>query len=365
MKILLAVNHELTLYNFRQEFIKELIDLGHEVLISMPRGKYDELFESFGCRIIETNISQHGMNPVQEYQLFCQYLKIIKTNDPDFIYTYTIKPNIYAGLAASKLKVPYAATITGLGATFEKGSLVSAIALIFYRIAFMKAKCVFFQNSSHEELFSKNKIALGKHCIVNGSGVNLEKNCFEEYPTSKGFRFLFVGRVTKDKGVFELIKAFRMIKQEEENAEVSLELLGNVECDCIDIVNQSMTDGLLVSYGMHNNVHDYIKKSHAVVLPSYHEGMANSLLEAAATGRPILASYIPGCKEAIDDGVSGICFESKSVDALKKALEEFIRLPWEARATMGKNGRVKMENEFDRKTINEKYLQILKDHLEF
>ncbi len=355
MKALILVNNEMTLYNFRQEFLNTLIQNGYEVVISMPSGKYDQLFSEMGCKIIHTELSMHGMNPFKDFKLPKIYQAIIKKEKPNIVITYTIKPNIYGGVAAGRCKVPCISTVTGLGAAFEKGWLISKISYLLYRIGTRKTACVFFQNKAHSEQFARNGIAVGRHVIVAGSGVNLKKHAFVPYREEDRIRLLFVGRVTKDKGIDELIAAVRKIK-ENTDLPVSLELLGNIEAGYDEKISDCQKEGMLIYHGRHENVHDYIKDCSAVVLPSYHEGLANVLLEAAACGRPVIASKINGCIEAFDDGVTGIGCAPRDEDSLYDAIVDFAKLSKEQRAEMGRKGREKVEKEFDREAVNQIYL---------
>lgn len=362
MRILILINNELTLYNFRQEFLQLLVSDGNEVHIATPKGKYRSLFESFGCNVIEYELSQRGMNPLKDFRLPRTYRGIIKAVEPDIVLTYTIKPNIYGGIACGRASIPYISTITGLGSAFESGSLITNISFMLYKMGTRHVRRLFFQNKSHEQLFTDKGIAVGKHIVVSGSGVNLKKHSFEAYPSEEnGLRFLFVGRVTKDKGVDELFEAFARLRKAYPDKKLHLGILGNTEEGYETVVKELDKDESYSFYGRHENVHDYVKDVHAVVLPSYHEGMANVLLEAAACGRPVIASLIPGCKETFDDGITGIGCEAKSVDSLYAALESFVAKSEEQHAEMGRKGREKMEKEFDRDKVNATYLSVIKE----
>lgn len=362
MRILILVNNELTLYNFRQEFLQLLVTDGNEVHIATPKGIYRSLFESFGCKVIEYELSQRGMNPLKDFKLPWTYRSIIKTVEPDIVLTYTIKPNIYGGIACGQTKIPYISTITGLGSAFENGLLITNISFILYKMGTRNVRRLFFQNKSHEQLFTDKGIAVGKHIVVSGSGVNLKKHSFEPFPSEeKGLRFLFVGRVTKDKGVDELFEAFARLQKTFPDRKLHLGILGNTEEGYETNVNELDNDESYSFYGRHENVHDYVKDAHAVVLPSYHEGMANVLLEAAACGRPVIASLIPGCKETFEDGITGIGCEAKSVDSLYAALHAFVAKSEAEHTEMGRKGREKVEKEFDRDKVNAKYLEVIKE----
>ncbi|MGN1195082.1 MAG: glycosyltransferase family 4 protein [Acutalibacteraceae bacterium] len=358
MKILFLVNHEVTLYYFRMELLKALVDAGNEVYLSMPRQEHAEAFEKMGCKIIETPITQYGMNPIKEYKLIKIYKSILNRLSPDVVVTFTIKPALYGGIACAAKKVPYISAITGLGGAFEKGALFKAIITLMYKYATRSIGCMIFENSANSEIFEQMGIAKGKHLVVSGAGVNLEKHKFEEYPEEKGTKLLFVGRMMRDKGIFELVEAVK--KARETYADLTLDIIGWCEKECEELKNSFTEDGGIHYLGWQEDVHGFVNACHAVVLPSYHEGMANALLESSSSGRPILASNIPGCREAFDDKVTGVGFEARSTDSLYEAIMYFAGLTNEQRAEMGRLARQKMEKEFDRKKVVEEYIKEIK-----
>lgn len=353
MKILFLVNHEVTLYYFRMELLQSLVDDGNEVYLSMPRREHAEAFEKMGCKIVEIPITQYGMNPVREYKLIKIYKRILKDISPDVVLTFTIKPALYGGIACSRRKVPYISAITGLGGAFEKGALFKAVITALYRYATRSVGCIIFENSSNSAFFERLGIAKGRHLVVSGAGVNLEKHRFEEYPEQEGTKLLFVGRMMRDKGIFELVEAVN--KARETYPDLTLDIIGWCEKECEELKNSFTENGGIQYLGWQEDVHSFVRKCHAVVLPSYHEGMANALLEASSSGRPVLASNIPGCREAFDDKVTGVGFEARSTESLYEAIVYFAALKSEERAAMGRLARQKMEREFDRKKVVDEY----------
>lgn len=358
MKILFISNHEVTLYYFRTELLKRLVNEGNEVIISQPDGEHKSFFESFGCKCVNTGITQYGMNPLKEWSLVKEYKKLINELSPDTVVTYTIKPNLYGGMAASSCGVPYISTITGLGGAFEKGSLFKKMTVFLYKRATKNISALFFQNQTASELFESLGIAKGKHVIVSGSGVNLDKHSFKDYPADDGVtRLLYIGRVMNDKGVRELFEAVGKLRSKGLN--VVLDAIGWCEDECKDLLDDVVTDGTVNYHGWQEDVSPFIGKCNAVILPSYHEGLANVLLEAEASGRPVLASNIHGCIETFDEGVTGFGFEPRNSEAVEKAVESFIKLPHTDKVRLGENARVKMENEFDRNNVVEKYKEVI------
>jgi glycosyltransferase involved in cell wall biosynthesis len=357
-KILLLANNDGGLYKFRKELLEELLQ-DHQVYISLPYGDYVPRLQEIGSTFIDTRISRRGTNPLTDLKLLLKYKRLIKKINPDLVLTYTIKPNVYGGLACRMAGVPYITNITGLGTALENRGLLQKITIALYRLGLKKVSCVFFQNETNRNIFLKNKIVTSKTRLVPGSGVNLEQHNFEEYPEDdKKINFLYIGRLMKAKGTEELFEAAKRVK--EKYPYVHFDLLGFSEEDYNQQLDELTKRGIIHYHGQQDDVHSFIKKSHATILPSYHEGLANSLLESASSGRPVLASRVPGCKETFDEGVSGLGFEVKSVDSLVEAIVKFINLPYEQKKKMGIAGRRKMENEFDRKIVIDAYVDEIK-----
>ncbi len=351
-KILILANDVTTIVQFRKELIKALVDAGHEALVSIPKSERNHEITDLGAKVIETTSSRHGKNPLEDFFLYLSYRKLLKEHKPDYVFTYTVKPNSYGGLACGQLKVPYVANVTGLGVIEEEG-LLQKLMLTLYKVGCRKAKCVFFQNKSNLEFFQKHKIVGENVILLPGSGVNTEKFTYMKYPESERTNIVFVGRIIRDKGVYELAE---VAKQYLDNPNVQFTIVGDVEYGSENPFSELSNVNCV---GYNNDVRPFLKEAHAVILPSYHEGMANVLLEGAASGRPILASVIPGCMETFDEGVSGFGFEVKNADSMKCAVDKFLALSHEKKCEMGKKGRQKMETQFDRKIVIGKYFNVI------
>lgn len=356
-KVLILTNSINGLYSFRRELIKKLINESYAVTISSPEGTKDIYFSNMGCKFIKTSIDRRGTNPIADFYLLYEYLRIIRKANPEIVLTYTIKPNVYGGLACRLLKVPYIANITGLGTSIENKGVLSTISLFFYKVGLKKAYAVFFQNKTNRKLFINNKVVSIKVSrIIPGSGVNLGHHVFEEYPIcNEVIKFLYIGRIMKAKGIDELFEAAQIIKNSYPNTE--FHFVGPNEENYDDKLNTLIPKKTIYYHGYQENVHDLIKNCHAIINPSYHEGMSNVLLESASTGRPVLASNVPGCRETFDEGISGFGFEVGNVDSLVETIIKFIELPYSEKRKMGTAGRKKMEKEFDRNIVIEAYLK--------
>ena len=355
MKVLILANNDIGLYNFRKELIEKLIELKYKVYVSLPYGDRVNDLINMGCEYIETDVDRRGTNPIKDFKLFCKYRKMLKDVKPDVVLTYTIKPNIYGGLCSRYLHVPYAVNVTGLGTAFQLNRLKYLIVKI-YRIALKKAKVVFCENSSIGEEFVKEKIvASSKICVLNGAGVDLEKFKYLEYPdNSIVFKFLFIGRVMKEKGIDELLEATQnLIKS---GVQCKLIVVGKYE---EDYTTKFSRYEWLEFVGSQKDVRPFIKECHCFVLPSWHEGMANTNLECAASGRPVITSDIPGCRESVVDGVSGLLCKAKNAQSLFETMKHMTLLSSFEREKMGKEGRKHMVKYFDKRKVVDKTIKAL------
>ena len=349
-KILILVNDVTTVLQFRCELIRALVAEGYEVNVSVPKSDRIPEIEALGATVIETEVARHGKNPFKDLKLLGNYKKLLKSIKPDIVLTFTIKPNVYGGMACGKLKIPCIANVTGLGVVGD-GGVMQKLMLWLYKKGLKKAKCVFFQNQANEKFFSEKKIVKGKTELLPGSGVNIEKFSYMEYPKEGKVNVVFVGRIIKDKGVFELAEAAKRLQAQED---CCFTIVGDVEYGS----ENPFTDMPNVNcVGFHKDVKPFLQDAHAIVLPSYHEGMANVLLEGAACGKPVLASNIPGCQETFEEGITGFGFESKNAQSLCEAIEKFLALPYAQKREMGKTSRQKIEKQFNRQIVVDKYLE--------
>lgn len=354
--VLILVNHDVVVYNFRLELVEKLLEEGYDVHISSPYGERIDDLTHMGAKYHEIRMDRHGMNPVKEIKVLNEYRKLINIIRPLVVFTYTIKPNIYGGIAARMAKVPFISNITGLGIALENKGIKRQFILGMYRIGLYRSYKVFFQNAENMQFMIKNKIISGSYELLPGSGVNLSRYYFEPYPEdTEELVFTTIGRIMKDKGIDELIEAAGTIKHH--YPKVKFRLIGFFDDDYENIVKEAAEAGTIEYIGQQKDIRPFITASHAIIQPSYHEGMSNVLLEAAATGRPVLASDIHGCKETFDEGITGLGFKVQSSIELAHTIEAFIHLPYEKKEEMGRAGRNKMEKEFDRKIVVEKYMR--------
>lgn len=350
MNILVLANNDVGLYQFRKELLSTLLANGHKVTISLPCGDLVPSLEALGCSFIDTPVDRRGVNPITDLKLFFRYVSILRKEKPDLVICYTVKPNVYGGMACRILGVPYAINITGLGTAFQKQGLLRTLVKTLYKAAIKKNATVFFENSSNLQTLLDEKIVNAGQCVLlNGAGVNLEHYYLTPYPTDGAVRFLFIGRVMQEKGVCELFSAMERLHRD--GFDCTLDMLGYCEEDLTARIEKYTQDGWLRYHGQQADVRPFIEKAHCFVLPSWHEGMANTNLENAAMGRPLITSDIPGCREAVIPGTSGLLCLPQDAENLYATMKLFLSCSYEERSAMGQAGRKHMEQNFDKKLI--------------
>lgn len=349
-RILILANHSGGLYDFRKDLIAELKKHAN-VTVAVPHNDRWEELHKLADRVIELPVDRRGRNPLHDSNLFQQYRAMLKEVKPDLVLTYTIKPNIYGGLACRMAHIPYAVNITGLGSAIENGGWLKRFVLMLYKLALKGAKVVFFENTGNRDtLVAAGVVPNGRDVVLNGAGVNLEDYPCQTYPQEGPVRFLFVGRVMHEKGVDELFAAAKRMKQKYGDG-VEFHIVGSFEEAYKPVMDELEQADVVKYHGYQSDIKSFYAMASCIVLPSYHEGMSNVLLEAAASGRPLITSDIPGCREAVENGVSGYLRPIKDADALYAAMQRFAELPEGWRAEMGRCGRMRMEQKFSKTAV--------------
>ena len=350
MKILIISNHSYMLYRFRKELIQHLM-IQHEVVLSMPFAGHEQDFTDLGLRCVSTQMARREIHPAGELKLFLTYWRMIRSERPDCVITYSIKPNIYAGLCCRILRIPYFANVQGLGTAFEIKKLEAHVTRL-YRQAMSGAQMVFFENRSNALFFqAKGIVPPCRQTVLPGAGVNLDEYPVMPYPDHETFHFLYLGRIMREKGIFELFSAARQLHKKY-GSRVFLDIVGFFDCEDLSVeIHDLEALGIAKYHGFQFDPRPFYSNADCVVVPSYHEGMSNVILESAAMGRPVIASRIPGCMEAVDAERSGYLCRSRDPSSLYSCMEKMLLLPREERARLGQAGRGKMEREFDRKDV--------------
>lgn len=354
-KILIIVNSNIGYYFTRKELMSELVNQGYQVYMASINDGFVEEIEALGVTYIETPYDRRGTSILQDHHLYKNYLQMLKKRKPDIVLAYTAKPNIYGNMAAHRLKIPVIANITGLGDTFLKTGLLSHLVKFLYRTALKKTPVITFQNQDNVEIMRRANVLKNQRVVMlPGSGVNLEQYIALPYPeeTVEEIRFLFVGRYLHSKGIGELITATRNLKKQNKyNFKVTL--IGYEDDDVIEKIKTAVAEGIVEDCGFQKDVLPFLEQAHCMVLPSYSEGTSNALLEAAASARPLITTNTGGCRETVDDGVSGFLCEVADATGLEKCMERFLTASHADRVRMGQASRRKMEQTFDRKIVIE------------
>lgn len=354
-RVLFLANHFITLYSFRKELISEMLKEGHEVYLSLPEDDDNRFFIDQGCKIIKTEIDRRGVNPLKDLRLLRFYRKAIQSIKPDIIFSYTIKPNIY-GTLASNGKFKQVCNITGTGATFLNNNLVSRICKFLYKISIKKCYKVFFQNSGDRDFFIKEGLVQNNYDMLPGSGCNLQQHALSPFPTAEEIRFIFIGRVMKLKGIDQYIEAANIITKK--YTYVKFYIAGwNEQPEYMKLVENAQRNGIVEYVGFRKDISLWITKCHCTILPSHGgEGVPNVLLESAATGRVCIGSKINGTMDVIEDGITGFLFNTGDSVDLADKIEKFLLLPYDQKKEMGLAGRRKIEKQFNRRIVIDKYL---------
>lgn len=358
-KVLILANNDIGLYSFRLEIIERLLNEGINVYLSLPIGKRIADFEAKGCRFIETPVDRRGINPIKDILLFFRYLSILRKEKPDVVFTYTIKPNIYGGFAASIFKTPYICNITGLGTAVEQAGVLQKVTLSLYKMALRKVACIFFQNGENKMFFANRNIQINKHRLIPGSGVNLRRFTLMDYPDDDGkIRFIYISRIMKEKGIEEYLAAAKFIKKKCPLTEFGI--LGFCEEAYEQTIQELSKCGIISFYGLQSDIRPFLKQAHCTIHPTFYpEGMSNVILESAASGRPVITTNRSGCKEAVEDGRTGFLFTERKVDELIHKIELFLSLDNNVRKQMGVLAHEKMKKEFNRDIVVDAYMDEL------
>jgi len=390
LNIGVVANTAFNLYNFRLELIKALMAEGHHVIAIAPKDNYVELLKENNIEFIEIkNLARKGTNPYNDMKLVNEFRKVYKQHKLDVVLQYTIKPNIYGTFAAKLSNIKTICTVTGLGYTFLNESLASKVAHRLYRLAFSYADKVLFQNTDDVETFVTNKLVdRNKTLIVPGSGIDTERFspdfCAEKKEEERhcerseaistnnedGFvprhhivKFLMIGRLLKDKGVYEYVEAAKKILAKNKNVE--FHLLGEIDNQNPSAIKTKeledwMIEGTIIYHEHTKDTRPFICKADCVVLPSYREGMPRVILEGMAMAKPCITTDAPGCKDSVIDGESGFICKTADASSLQEKMEYFLSLPETYKKQVSISARKRAEYIFSKNNINSIYLELLR-----
>lgn len=366
-RIVLAANTTWYLFNFRSALARALLKRGYGVTTLSPRDTYAERLVSLGCDAVHIGMDNKGVSPVKDLATLRGFRRAYREISPAVVVHFTVKPVIYGTLAARSLAIPVVNTITGLGTAFVSGGPIRTVVETLYRISQGWPTRVFFQNPDDMALFLRRGLVPRRHVSrLPGSGVDLERFSLEPLPDGPRFTFLLVGRLIRDKGIGEFIDAARILRAC--GSEARFQLLGpSGVANRTAVQPAEITtwegEGLVEYLGATDDVRPMLKQADCIVLPSYREGTPRTLLEGAAMGRPIIASDVPGCRETVDEGVTGFLCQARSAEDLADKMLVLMRLSPGERARMGREGRRKMERSFDERSVVNCYLGAIDEAL--
>ena len=357
--ILFSSNSSWNLVNFRAPIIKALVERGYRVAAAVPRDEEASALARRGVELHHIPMDAQGVSPFRDIKLLLAYEKLMRRLRPSAFLPFTVKPNLYGSIAAARRHIPTLNTITGLGTSFLSGRALKFIVTKIYRHALRRSQVVFFHNSDDRDLFvAMGLVTPAQARIVAGSGVDLRRFCPGSVAKDDPPVFLFLGRLLKDKGAKEFAQAAAMLGK---SSDARFQMLGSVENHPKAVgkpeLEPFISAGAIEILGEVADVRPFIERASCVVLPSYREGLPRSLLEASAMGKPIITTDVPGCRHAVDEGLTGFLCEARSAESLVAAIRKFLDVPADERREMGRRGRRKAEIEFSDEGVVSAYFE--------
>ena len=360
--IVISANSFWNIRNFRTGLVEALIAEGWKVVIAAPDSDRRWAAER-GAELAEIRVDRSGMNPFRDLALIAKYHRLFQTNRPAFFLGFTPKPNIYGSISARISRVAALPNVSGLGTAFINPGPLSALLGTLYRAAFARCPIVFFQNTDDRDLFVGRKIVRSDQAwLLPGSGVDLDHFKPLSHPGPGPIRFLFVGRLLRDKGICEFVEAARLLRTD--HPDWKFQLLGPIDEGNRSGIGRNDLDRWIgrgeIEYLRHtDDVRPYIEASTAVVLPSYREGLPRSLLEGAAMARPLIATDVPGNRQIVEHGSNGLLCEARNPNSLAEAMRCMGLMDTEGRNAMGRAGRDIVERSFGQQQLIRAYLDAI------
>ncbi len=367
-KILLVANTSWSMIKFRYGLMQTLVEKGYDVYVIAPLDDHSKEIQALGCQHIHIDIDNKGASIFNDAKLTNELYKLYKTIEPDLIFHYTIKLNIYGTLAAKYANIPSIAVITGLGYTFINNNATAKIAKLLYKNTLKYAKKVWFINYDDQKKFILERlIDKSKIDFLPSEGINTKKFVPIDKDHDDGiFKFILIARILWDKGVGEYVEAAKIIKQKYKNVE--FQLVGfldakNPKAISKEQIDSWVKDGYINFLGPTNDVRKFIANSDCVVLPSYREGISMILLESASMQKPIIATNVPGCRDIVEHNGSGFLCKPRNAQDLANQMQNLLNLPIAKRLEMGRKSRAYVKKDFDESLVIDKYLQAIQTYL--
>ncbi len=362
--IVVSANSCWNIVNFRGGLIRALRDAGYRIVVAAPEDAHTSRLRDLGADFVPVPINSAGLSVTEDLRLLARYRRILRDIRPVAFLGFTVKPNIYGSIAASRVGAKVINNVSGLGTVFIKRGPLTALVTQLYRFALRRSSTVFFQNKDDMELFERSGLVRPDQArLLPGSGIDLER--FKPRPgeaRQRPFRFLLVGRLLWDKGIAEYVEAARLVRRS--HPEVRFQLLGpaganNRTAVSPEAVERWRSEMIIEHLGESDDVRTAIEQADCIVLPSYREGLPRALLEGSAMAKPLIATDVPGCRDVVVDGETGYLCAARSGDSLAAAMVKMLDTPAAERQRMGEAGRRKVEQQFCEALVIAKYLEAL------
>ena len=362
--VVLSSNSLWNITNFRAPVVRRLAYEGWSLVVAAPATEQERTAFTLPADVMPIVLERSGLNPLRDIGLLLRYCRVLHEIRPAAYLGWTIKPNIYGALAARMAGVPAILNVSGLGTAFLGSGLLARFVGLLYRVAFARAHVIFFQNGDDRALFVERRLVRAEQArLLPGSGIDLDH--YRQVPLPEGPpTFLLIARLLGDKGVREYVTAARMLR--EELPGVRFRLLGPIDSDNRSAVTQGevdgwVTEGVVDYLGTADDVRSAIAAASVVVLPSYREGLPRTLLEAAAMGRPLIATDVPGCRDLVDEGVNGTLCAARNAGSLAEAMRRMAVFDPKTLGAMGRASRDKAECGYDERLIADAYVGALRE----
>lgn len=358
--VLVVANTAWSIFNFRSGLLEALRAAGYRVTAVAPEDGYESCLP---CEFTPVRLNRKSINPFEDLRFAGELRRIYRRLRPFAVLHFTSKVNIYGTLAARGLGVRCIDNISGLGSAFLGGGLVAGIQKLLYRLSLRHAYRVFFQNPDDADHFVRRRLVFPSRIgLLPGSGINLQRFRPRPKPPAVPFNFLLIARLLRDKGIYEYVEAARSLKAR--YPAVEFRLVGfhddlNPSAVRREEMERWVREGAVNFLGRREDVRGVIAEADCVVLPSYREGTPRTLLEAAGMARPIVTTDVPGCRQVVEDGVTGFLCQVRDAADLADKMEAMIHLDPADRERMGLRGRRKMEREYDETLVTRRYLEAL------
>ena len=364
-RILVVSNYGWTVFNFRRNLIQALRRAGHEVFVQTEYDGYERRLGLEMRQVIALDIDRKGVNPMHDLRTLFSIRRGIKIAKADLCLFFTIKPVVYGGIAATLSHIPFISNVTGLGAAFLGRTWLRTIAQALYKVGLARATHIFFQNADDMALFLSGGLTkVARTTLLPGSGVDLA-HFSPRMRNARGqqFVFLLAARLLWDKGVREFVEAARLVKSEFPHTE--FRLIGFLDVQNPSAISQAhvqqwVAEGVVSYLGATDDMISAYAEADCIVLPSYREGVPRTLLEAASMGLPIITTDAVGCRDAVEDGLTGFLCRQRDAHDLADKMRQMLRLPAGERLAMGYAGREKMLREFDERIVISNYVEAIR-----